>query len=255
MRFGQALLRVLLAIVLMLAGVAATAAADARAAVAAFVAKLAETEIRDLVIEQSIVLYHPDGLHPVSRGEQRLLVKPPGRQRLEERIEGRSEIQVAVGDRTWIRRADGKTYETPPPQRGQHRAHLMVPLRRSADDLLATWRTLGVNDAVADEITVGRRSVTVIGAKAGDRESPAVWLDPDFGVVRFIGRETLPQGPAIIDLAFSEHRPLRGGFHFPHRQEVFVGGRLVLLITVRSVAVNIGLSDTLFDPDALRRER
>jgi hypothetical protein len=244
-----------LTVVLVLAAAASTLAADARAAVEAFVAKLADAGIRDLVIEQTLVLYHPDGLHPASRGEQRLLVKPPGRQRLEERVEGRTEVRLAVGGRTWIRRADGKTYEAPPGQRERHRAHLTVPLRRSADELLATWRTLGVNDAVADEITVGRRSITVIGAKAGDRESPAVWLDPDHGVVRFIGRETLPKGPAIIDLAFSEHRPLGGGFHFPHRQEAFVGGRLVLLVTVRSVTVNTGIPDSLFDPDSLRRER
>ena len=32
-------------------------------------------------------------------------------------------------------------------------------------------------------------------------------------------------------------------------------GKLLVLIVVRSVAVNTGLPDSLFDPDALRRER
>ena len=40
---------------------------------------------------------------------------------------------------------------------------------------------------------------------------------------------------------------------FPYRQEVFVDGKMVVLIVVRSVAVNTGLPDALFDPDALRR--
>jgi hypothetical protein len=58
-----------------------------------------------------------------------------------------------------------------------------------------------------------------------------------------------------VDLAFSEHRPLAGAFSFPHRQEAFVDGKLLVLIQVRSVMVNTGLSDALFDPDTLRRGR
>jgi hypothetical protein len=56
-----------------------------------------------------------------------------------------------------------------------------------------------------------------------------------------------------VDLAFSEHRALTGGFFFPHRQEAFVDGKLLVLIVVRSVRVNTGLADALFDPDELRR--
>ena len=236
------------------AALPAAAGGDARAAVEQFVARLAGVEIRDLVLEQAVTLYHPDGLHPSSRGEQRLLIKPPGRQRIEEVIEGRREIRIQSGGRTWIRRADGRTYEGPL-DRDTGQAHLMLPLRRSADELLATWRALGIRDDVTDSIRVAGRTLTVIGASAGDRETPAVWLDPERGVVRVIRRERLPKGPALMDLALSDHRLLRGGFQFPHRQEAFVDGRLVLVVDVRSVAVNVDLSDALFDPDALRRER
>jgi hypothetical protein len=58
-----------------------------------------------------------------------------------------------------------------------------------------------------------------------------------------------------VDLAFSEHRPLAGGFAFPYRQEAFVDGKLVVLVTVRSAAVNANLDAALFDPDALKRGR
>ena len=81
------------------------------------------------------------------------------------------------------------------------------------------------------------------------------WIDPEYGVVRFIRRERLPKGEGIVDLAFSEHRPLTGAFAFPHRQEAFVDGKMIVLIVVRSVKVNTGLSDALFDPEALRQGR
>lgn len=231
------------------------ALADPKSAVEAFVGRLAGVEIRDLIIHQSFTLYHPDGLHPAARGEERLVLKPPGRQRVERTIDGQREVRLIADGRVWVRRADGKTYEAPPLERERDRTGIMVPFRRSAAELLAEWRALGVRDDVGHEQRVGRRTVTVIGAPAGDRDSPAVWLDPDYGVVRFISRERLPKGPALIDLTFSEHRPLAGAFHFPWRQEAFVDGKLALLITVRSVVANVGPSDALFDPDALRRER
>jgi hypothetical protein len=230
--------------------VAVAAPADpggAHAAVEAFVARIAGVEIRDLFVEQTLTLYHPDGVQPASKGEQRLMVKPPGRQRVEESIEGRREIRLVVGHRTWIRRDDGKTYELPPTVAAERNpAHLMVPLKRTAADLLAE---------VTDTVRLGARTVTVIGARAGDRQSAAVWLDPELGVVRFVGHETLPKGPAVIDLAFSDHRPLSGAFRFPHRQEAFVDGRLVLLVTVRTAIANANLNEKLFDPEALRHER
>lgn len=240
-----------------LAAVAAPAdPGGAHAAVEAFVARIAGVEIRDLLVEQTLTLYHPDGVQPASKGEQRLMIKPPGRQRVEESIDGRREIRLVVGHRTWVRRADGKTFELPPTMAAERNpAHLMVPLKRTAADLLGAWRALGVREDVTDTVRVGTRAVTLIGARAGDRERPAVWLDPELGVVRFVGRETLPKGPAVIDLAFSDHRPLSGAFRFPYRQEAFVDGRLVLQVTVRTAIANANLSDTLFDPDALRHER
>jgi hypothetical protein len=106
---------------------------------------------------------------------------------------------------------------------------------------------------VSHEVRVRQRPVTIIGAKAGDRASPAVWLDDEYGVIRVIAR-ALSTGPGLVDLTCSEHRPVAGGIYFPYRQELFADGKLLLRLIVHSVAVNSNLPDALFDPDALRRE-
>jgi hypothetical protein len=168
-------------------------------------------------------------------------------------VEGRREVRLAVADQVWIRAADGLVYEAPPAERERERTHLLMPFRRTAGDVLAEWRALGIRDDASHETRVAGRPVTVIGARPGDRDTPSVWLDPEHGVVRFIRRERLPRGEGLVDLTFSEHRPLAGAFSFPHRQEAFVDGKLLLLIHVRTVAVNTNLSDSLFDPDTLRR--
>ncbi|HUF94340.1 MAG TPA: hypothetical protein VMR23_18330 [Candidatus Limnocylindria bacterium] len=247
--------RAAILLVALLAVPAPGTASDVRAAVEAFVARASGVSLTSLVIEQDLAIYHPDGRRQQSGGGQRVLLRLPRQQRVEQTIDGKREVRLAVGDRVWVRAADGSVYEAPPVALARDRTHLLVPFRRSAADVLAEWRALGIRDGVSHVARVGGRSITVIGALPGDRQSPAVWLDPEFGVVRFITRETLPSGPALMDLAFSEHRPLAGGFFFPHRQEAFVDGKMVVLITVRSIAINPTLSDELFDPDALRRTR
>jgi outer membrane lipoprotein-sorting protein len=231
-------------------------AADARSAVEAFVARVAGAQVTDLAIEQTFTLFSPDGRQPQSTGEQRVWVKVPRRQRVDQVVEGRREVRLSVADKVWVRSADGKVSEASAAEREHDRTHLLMPFRRTAADVLAEWRSLGIRDDVSHEtrVTPGR-TLTVIGAQPGERATPAVWLDPEYGVVRFIRRERLPKGEGLVDLAFSEHRPLAGAFFFPHRQEAFVDGKLLVLIVVRSVAVNTGLPDSVFDPDALRRER
>ena len=110
-----------------------------------------------------------------------------------------------------------------------------------------------MRDDVTDETRVGGRAVTIIGAKGADRDRPAVWLDPEYGVLRVITRERLSQRAALVDVTYSDHRPLAGRFFYPYRQEVFVDGKLLVLVAVRSVTANARLSDDLFDPEILKR--
>jgi hypothetical protein len=70
--------------------------------------------------------------------------------------------------------------------------------------------------------------------------------------VRIVTRERLPNGARLLDLTLSEHRPLLGKLYFPYRQEVFVDGKLLVLFTVRSVAINTNPADALFDPANLK---
>jgi len=89
---------------IVLAAIAAgapTAAQDARAAVEAFVARVWDVQISDLVIDQSLTLYHPDGQRRVSGGEQRMLFKLPQRQRVETELAGQliERVLPGAGDR------------------------------------------------------------------------------------------------------------------------------------------------------------
>ena len=232
-------------------GPASAVGSDARRAVEAFLARLGGSPLVDLAIRQTMTIFHPDGRHPQSSGEQQLLIKLPRRQRLEQTIEGQREVRLSVGDRVWIRRPDGSIQEAPATERD--RTHLFTAFNRSAADLLAEWKSFGVRDDVTHVAQVRGRPVTVIGAGPGDRNSPAVWLDEEYGVVRVITQERLPQGLTLVDFSLSEHRPLQGGFYYPYRQELFSNGKILLRISVQSINLNSNLPDTLFDPQSLRQ--
>ena len=89
----------LAALVALLLLPAAAPASDATQAVEAFVARLSGADVSELAIEQTFTLYHPDGRHPQSTGEQRVWFKVPRRQRIEQVVEGRREVRLAVDDK------------------------------------------------------------------------------------------------------------------------------------------------------------
>ena len=227
-------------------------AQDGRAAVEAFVARFSNVPIGDVVIDQNLSLYHPDGQRPYLSGEQRMFFKVPQRQRVEQTLDGQREIQITVGNKVWVRRADGRVVELPAVEPLRALPTVLVPVKRRAEELLDEWRARGVRTDVSHVVRVGARTVTVIGARPGDRDVPAVWLDPDYGVVRLITREQLPNGAKLVDLTLSEHRPLAGRLYFPYRQEMFVDGKLLMLFTVRSIAINTNPADALFEPASLK---
>lgn len=240
-------------LVLLLAS--AAAGADARQTVAAYLDRLGSARVTDLTIQQTITIYHPEGRLPTSAGDQVLYIKLPKRQRLEQMVEGRREVRLTVGERTWVRRADGRVDEAPAGEHKRDHTRLFTTLPRSADDVIAEWRSFGVRPNVSHVVQVRGRPVTIIGARPDDRASPAVWFDPDYGVVRLVTRERLPQGAALVDLTLSDHRPLVDRFYFPYRQELFANGRLLLRAVVRTASVNGNLPDALFDPSRIRDDR
>jgi hypothetical protein len=87
-------------------GVSAAAAQDSRVAVEAFVARFSDIQIGDVVIDQNLSLYLPDG--------QRLFFKVPQRQRVEQTLDGQREIQITVGNKVGVRRADGRGSSSSP---------------------------------------------------------------------------------------------------------------------------------------------
>jgi len=253
--YNESVRKRLIATIVTLASLMAFAAhaAEPRVVLERYLARATATPLRDLTLDVDLILFSPDGRAPYATGSQLITLRMPDRQRVEQVIDGRTEVRLTVGDKSWRRGPDGKI-ETLPPQRSQSIV-LAVPVHRKVDEILAEWRALGVRDTRSHESRQGGRPVTVIGAMAGERDRPAAWLDPEYGVVRFVGRDGTEAGNIFTDVTFSDHRPLLGQLFFPYRQEIFRSGRLLLRVLVRAVKVNTSPADSLFDPASLRAPR
>lgn len=233
---------------------ASGAAQEIPAVVERYAARMSGVTIGDLLVTQSLTVVNPQ--NPVDRvtGDQRLSVKFPARQRLETRIAGEREVRLLSGGRMVIQRG-GRAFEAPPPERErQQPGGVLIPFERTAAGLLSQWRNLGIRIEVSHVTTVGGRQVTVLGAQAGDRASPAVWLDPDYGVVRLVTKDHSTGTARTLELVYLDHRKVVGEFFYPYEQQGLLDGKLVFAVRVRSVEINVGLADSIFDPDALLKE-
>jgi hypothetical protein len=115
-------------------GVPVAAAQDSRVAVEAFVARFSDVQICDVVIDQNLSVYLPDGQRPYLSGEQRMFFKVPQWQR----------VQVTLGNKVWVRRADGRVVELSAVEPLRPLPTVLVPVKRRAEELLAEWRARGV---------------------------------------------------------------------------------------------------------------
>jgi len=228
-------------------------AQDAKALLEQFLSRVSAVPVNDLAITQEIMVVDPGGSGQKVSGEQRLYLKPPGKRRLETQLEGTRVVALANGSRL-VMQSDGRAYEAPPGDRSRDRRDLIFPFQRSAQDLLTQWQSHGIRTHVIHQATHGGRNVAVIGAAPDDRSLPSVWFDPEYGVVRLVTKEETPAGLKRIELILSDFRPMVGGLSYPYKQETFLDGRPFSVASVKSVRVNSGLSDDLFDPDRLLRE-
>jgi hypothetical protein len=240
-------------LLILLLAPSSAAAQDARTLLEQFLSKISAVSVNDLAVTQEIVVVDPSGSGQKVSGEQHLYLKPPNKRRLETQLESSRVVTLVNGSRLVMQR-DGKAYEAPPGDRMRDWRGPIFLFQRSAQDLLAQWQGHGIRTDVLHQTTHGGRAVTVIGAAPGDQSLPSVWLDPVYGVVRLVTREETPAGLKRIELSLSDFRPMVNGISYPYKQETLLDGQPFSVVSVKSVRVNSGLSDELFDPDRLLRE-
>jgi outer membrane lipoprotein-sorting protein len=95
--------------------------------------------------------------------------------------------------------------------------------------------------------TVNGRDCHVIAAMEETFEMAKIWLDKE--TLDLVKAEAKPEDQDLTVMFFKDYRKVTGDFRYPFATEIHQKGKLVSTITVKTVEINKGLSDTLFDPD------
>jgi outer membrane lipoprotein-sorting protein len=122
--------------------------------------------------------------------------------------------------------------------------------REEADKYATPWKCSEYvpqsGKIVGSETVNGRDCHVVIGMEE-TFEMAKIWLDKE--TLDLLKVETKQEGEEHTFMFFKDYRKVLGDIRYPYMSEIYQGEKLISTITVKTVEVNKGVADTLFDPD------
>lgn len=122
--------------------------------------------------------------------------------------------------------------------------------REEADKYATPWRCrefIPTDGEIVGSEKVNGRDCHVILVKDESIDQAKLWLDKE--TLDPLKVEAKPQDDKQTVMIFKDYRKVHGDLRYPYLSEVYQGGELISTITVKTVEVNKGVADTLFDPD------
>ena len=95
--------------------------------------------------------------------------------------------------------------------------------------------------------TISGRDCHVVLVKDSTSDQAKLWLDKE--TLEPLKVETKPEGGKSTYMLFHDYRKVLVELRYPYKTEIYQEDKLVSTIVVKSVEMNKGLSDALFDPD------
>jgi len=97
---------------------------------------------------------------------------------------------------------------------------------------------------------IGGRDCYLLSVLDESSDYAKLWIDQkSFILMKMEGK---PQEGVASMILLSDYRKVSGDFEMPYRTEMYSGKELISTGVVKSVEVNKGLSDELFDPDKIK---
>jgi outer membrane lipoprotein-sorting protein len=159
----------------------------------------------------------------------------PGGGEMAEAMVGMKTIVISDGANVWMLNPMAGKVQLPADQAGQYRGqwHCKDYIPQNAE-------------IVGSEVVNGR-DCFVLAVKDEKSDYAKLWVDKrNYQLARLEGKPQ--QGETMIAI-FSDFRKVTGGWEFPYKTEVYSGKEIASTVTVKSIDVNKGLKDDLFNAD------
>jgi len=114
------------------------------------------------------------------------------------------------------------------------------------------WKTL--SDAkITDTEMIGKHKCYVIKIKNEEEAGfSKIWLDKK--LLNLIKAEAKGKDGSTMVWINSDFRKIKGEWEMPYKTEIYANGKLFTVSTVKSLVINKGISDNLFNPDKVKME-
>ncbi len=115
------------------------------------------------------------------------------------------------------------------------------------------WKLISEKAKLLGTEKVGKRECYVVEIEQEEYPFTKLWLDKRNLVL--IKNESKGTEGEIILLIHSDFRKIKGDWEMPYKTEMYTDGELMATSLVKSIKINKGLSDDLFDPDKVKIKR
>lgn len=115
------------------------------------------------------------------------------------------------------------------------------------------WKSISEKAKIAGTEKVGKRDCYVVEIQEEEYPFTKLWLDKT-NLVLIKGESKGTEGETIL-LICSDFKKIKGGWEMPYKTEIYADGELMSTSLVKSLKINKGLSDDLFDPKKVKIER
>ncbi|MHA1507015.1 MAG: outer membrane lipoprotein-sorting protein [Candidatus Asgardarchaeia archaeon] len=113
------------------------------------------------------------------------------------------------------------------------------------------WEFISEKTKVIGTEKIGERECYVVDAEEEEELSfTRLWLDKE-NLALIKGESKEPEGETTVWI-YSDFRKIKGNFEMPYKMEMYTDGKLMGILFIKSLEINKGLSDDLFDPDKVK---
>jgi len=207
-----------------------------------------EEEIKDMTIVQEINAVTPEGemvseMQMLRKGEKFRMDTAMDMSQAPDMPEGMGEMKTIViydGKDTWmISSFTGKK-------------KLSGEVEKQYQREKNWWKLISEKAKIVGTEKVDKRECYVV--KIEDKEYPftRLWLDKR-NLVPIKGESEGTEGETIL-LIHSDFKKIKGVWEMPYKTEIYADSKLMSTSLVKSLEINKGLSDDLFDPDKVKIE-
>ena len=115
---------------------------------------------------------------------------------------------------------------------------------------MSWWELISEKTKIVGTEQVGGRECYVVEIKEEESPFTRMWLDKE-NLVLIKGEYKEAEGEITL-WVYSDFKKIKDNWEIPYKIQMYVDGNLAGSLLVKSLEINKGLSDDLFDPDKVK---